>query len=68
MKKFWVYFTNHGYYSEQKFERLSDAIAYGKGLHFEFAVHYRKPDGTFELVASWGPIRGLKHYAGATRD
>ncbi len=51
MMKFWVYFTNHGYYSEQKFERLSDAVAYGKGLHSEFSVHYRKPDGTFELVA-----------------
>ncbi len=51
MMKFWVYFTNHGYYCEQKFERLSDAVAYGQVLHSEFAVHYRKPDGTFELVA-----------------
>lgn len=52
--KYRVYFINHDYYSQEEFDTCNGAIAYGIDKGFEFAVHYGS-----DVVASWGPIRGL---------
>jgi hypothetical protein len=52
-----VWWTNHGYYSQEEFTRLADAIAYGKSKCFEFSVHQGDT-----MHVSWGPISGLHAY------
>lgn len=57
-----VYFTNHGYYAEQTFETLDEAIAYGKRHHFDFSV--QDEDG---LRVGYGVFSGLRYYRESDR-
>ena len=55
--KYRVFWTNHGYYSQEEFDTLADAIAYGKHQCFEFSVHQGD-----KMHVAWGPISGLRAY------
>jgi hypothetical protein len=57
-----VYFTNFGYYSQEKFNTLDSALEYGKSKCFEFQVTHELADGweCRRVVASWSPIGGLR--------
>ena len=54
---FRVYFINHGYFAERKFSTVTEALQYGRSVHFEFSVS--GPEG---IVASWSPISGTRWY------
>jgi hypothetical protein len=57
---FKVYWTNHGYFSQNEFATLDDAIDYGKSKCFDFQV--TAPDGV--IAASWSVFGGLRLYHG----
>lgn len=59
-KNYSVYFHNHGYYAQDKFETFSEALAYAKSKGFEASIH----DGVDKMLAFWGPIGGLKSHLG----
>lgn len=53
-----VRWINHGYNAEKRFDTVETAIAFGKSVYFEFAVH----DAAEKLIAAWGPFSGLRYY------
>ena len=53
-----VRWTNFGYDSPEKFGTAAEALAYGKSKCFEFLICRAE-----DMIASWGPIRGLHVYA-----
>jgi hypothetical protein len=53
--KYRIYWTNFGYYSQDEFTTLAEAIAYGKSKCFEFQISH-----DCNVVASWSPIGGLR--------
>ena len=55
---FRVYFTNFGYFAERTFSTVTEALQYGRSVHFEFSVH--GPNG---IEAVWSPIYGTKIYS-----
>jgi hypothetical protein len=54
---FKVFWTNMGYYSQEDFSTLADALAYGKSKCFEFAVHHNN-----DVVAAWTVFGGTRHF------
>ncbi len=53
-----VYYSNFGYYSQERFATVEDAIEYGKSKGFEFSVGCdRQP-----LIYAWGPIKSGHWY------
>lgn len=52
-----VFWTNHGYFSQEEFETVPEAYLYGVGKCFEFSLHC---DG--DILVAWGPISGLRTY------
>jgi len=54
---FKVFWTNMGWYSQEEFGTLADALAYGKSKCFEFAVHHND-----NVVAAWSVFGGTRHY------
>jgi hypothetical protein len=58
--KFRVYYINFDYYSQEEFESIEDAVAYGKTKCFEFRVD----DPSGNPVCAWSPIGGLRNLDG----
>lgn len=54
---FRVYFTNHGYFSQEQFETAEAAVEYGRRCGFEFSVWQGEA-----RVASWTVFGGLRQY------
>jgi hypothetical protein len=50
---FRVYFINLGYFADRNFSTVTEALQYGRSVHFEFSVY--GPEG---IIASWSPISG----------
>jgi hypothetical protein len=60
-----IYFTNHGYYHEQVYNTVQEAIAKGKQIGFEFSVRSAsksEPGRIFNLICAWSPLYGLRDY------
>lgn len=55
---FRIFMTNFGYWRDETFETLREALDFGKSKGFEFSV--ANPIG--DLVASWSPIGGIRTY------
>lgn len=58
MERYRIFWTNMGYYSQEEFTSLADAIAYGKSKCFEFTVHHAG-----EILASWTVFGGTRMHA-----
>jgi hypothetical protein len=52
-----VFWTNHGYYSQEEFTNLDDAVAYVRTKCFEAAFHQDD-----RVLAGWSPIGGLRMF------
>jgi hypothetical protein len=62
---FFVYFTNHGYYSDRRFETLDSALDYGKSKGFDCQIVQTSGGHPFKTkdacrVASWSVIGGTR--------
>lgn len=54
---FRVYWTNHGYYSQDEFTQLADAVAHVKKVFFDAQIYHAG-----ELCATWTIFGGLRMY------
>lgn len=49
-----ILWTNFGYFAQQQFDSLEDAVEYGKSKCFEFQVYYNR-----DLIGWWTVFGGL---------
>ena len=52
-----IFWTNHGYYSQEEFTSIDDAVAYVRTKCFEAAFHQGD-----NVLAAWSPISGLRKF------
>lgn len=51
-----IYLTNFGWFTDQKYDSLVEAIQAAREAHFEASIHFNET-----LVATWSPIGGVKY-------
>ena len=52
-----VYLTNHGYFYQNEFASIIDALEWARGTCFVVSIWIGK-----EIVATWSPITGVTLY------